>query len=191
MLFAINTYAPIWRLWCSGVPRPLAIRPSCVWNKGLSVGCTVGMMMCHEDEVRRKWIHPLGVRLRGSSCLPLGWTAHRCEGAWRGEEERERLVHYRDFSLRARAFHCSTMPSPHLSPPQQSVPGHSAPTLLCLNSERPAVDVPNTELSTSAAICCKVKNSQGWLNLCSFSSGKWSAQYVKSSIDFPLMRRGH
>lgn len=47
------------------------------------------MMLCHEDEVRRKWIHPLGVIMRGSSCLPLGSTAHRCEGAWRGEEEEE------------------------------------------------------------------------------------------------------
>lgn len=40
-----------------------------------------GMLLWKEDEVRGKRIHPLGGIMRGSSCLPLGQTAHRCEGA--------------------------------------------------------------------------------------------------------------
>lgn len=40
-----------------------------------------GMLLWREDEVRGKRIHPLEGIMRGSSCMPLGQTAHRCEGA--------------------------------------------------------------------------------------------------------------
>lgn len=90
------------------------IREGLCLDEGVLGRFTVGMRLCHEDEVRRKWIHPLGVIMRGSSCLPLGPTAHRCEGG--GQES-----HYHDLILRARTLHCSSMPSTHLNPLQQNV----------------------------------------------------------------------
>lgn len=39
------------------------------------------MLLWRQDEVRGKQIHPLGGIMRGSSWLPLGQTAHRCEAA--------------------------------------------------------------------------------------------------------------
>lgn len=50
-------------------------------NEGVSGRGDGGMLLWREDEVRGKRIHPLGGIMRGSSCLPLGQTAHRCEGA--------------------------------------------------------------------------------------------------------------
>lgn len=68
--------------------------PSCAcsvlrtWKKGglclqggVSRRSNGGMLLWRENEVRGKRIHPLGGIMRGSSCLPLGQTAHRCEGA--------------------------------------------------------------------------------------------------------------
>lgn len=49
----------------------------CAWMEGHHDGA----MLWRQDEVRGKRIHPLGGIMRGSSCLPLGQTAHRCEGA--------------------------------------------------------------------------------------------------------------
>lgn len=52
-------------------------------DEGVSGRSDGGMLLWREDEVRGKRIHPLGGIMRGSSCLPLGQTAHRCEGASR------------------------------------------------------------------------------------------------------------
>lgn len=50
-------------------------------DEGVSGWSDGGMLLRREDEVRGKQIHPLGDIMRGSSCLPLGQTTHRCEGA--------------------------------------------------------------------------------------------------------------
>lgn len=50
-------------------------------GEGASGRSDGGMLLWRQDEVRGKRIHPLGGIMRGSSCLLLGQTAHRCEGA--------------------------------------------------------------------------------------------------------------
>lgn len=63
------------------------------------------MLLRREDEVRGKRIHPLGDIMRGSSCLLLGQTTHRCEGASGPDRAEggtlESLCH--DLTLRTRA----------------------------------------------------------------------------------------
>lgn len=69
-----------WSCACSALQNVKEKEGLCL-DEGVSGRSDGGMLLRREDEVRGKRIHPLGDIMRGSSCLPLGQTTHRCEGA--------------------------------------------------------------------------------------------------------------